>query len=318
MADEGTGDVDKGTGSGDPVDTSKDTQKTADTTADKGPAAVVKHAVFGELETDTADWLSKREDIKDVRSLAKIARDKDSMVGKQAEQLAKAIIPPGKDAKPEEIKAFNEKMGIGSIPEDYIAEFKVPKDLPENLPYDGERAKSFAQLAVEAKLTKAQAAAVHDWGIKNAVGDFEGSAQAETERQIGLAKEATKELEKLYGPQTGEQFKANAAFADRALTQLGGQSVIDGLKADKLIAEIDGVQVPQRAYLFDLFAKMGRSFFKEGEVVRGDVTALSNPFADGDQENITMQGRLIASDRPKALALIAAAGKKPTDFGLTA
>src|SRR5688572_1429096 len=143
MAIEGTEGADTGAPQGDPVDTSKDTQKEADTGADKGPAATVKHAVFGELETDTAEWLSKREDIKDVKALAKIARDKDSMVGKQAEQLAKAIIPPGKDAKPEEIKAFNEKMGIGSIPEDYLAEFKVPKDLPENLPYDGERAKSF-------------------------------------------------------------------------------------------------------------------------------------------------------------------------------
>lgn len=317
MADEGTGDVDAGAPKGDPSAAPADTQKQTTTDAGKGPTAKVTHAVFGELEADTAEWLGKRNDIKDVSTLAKIARDKDSMVGKQAEQLAKAIIPPGKDAKPEEIKAYNDKMGIGTIAEDYIAEFTLPKDVPENLPYDGERAKDFAKLATELKMTKAQAKAVHDWAVTNGVNDVAGAADAEKARQIGLAKSSTEELTKLYGPVTGEQFRMQSAFADRALNTVGGPGAVEGLKADGLIAEVDGVMVPQRPYLFNLFAKIGQTLFKEGEVVRGDPAVLDNPFMDG-KENITMQGRLLYSDRPRALALIAAAGKKPTDFGLSA
>lgn len=294
----------------------KGTPKGVDTTKDgKGPPALVKHATFGELDADTAEWLGKRDDIKDVRSLAKIARDKDSMVGKQAEQLAKAIVPPGEKATPEEIKAYNEKMGIGTIPEDY--KFEAPKDLPENLPYDGERAKAFAELAVKEKLTKKQAQAVHDWAVANAVGDFNGASKAEDDRQVALAKTETEKLTKLYGPVDGEQFRTMAAFADKAL-QLGGDDVLQDMIAHKDIVEVNGQKIVQRSAMFTLLAKVGQSLYKEGDVIRGNPSQMSNPFMDGDQENITEQGRLIQSDRPRAMALIAAAGKKPGDFGLTA
>jgi hypothetical protein len=155
----------------------------------------------------------------------------------------------------------------------------------------------------------------HDWAVKNGVDDFANAGKAETERQLGVAKAETQKLEKLYGPVTGEQFKANAAFADRAL-QLGGEEVVADLMDAGLVVEIDGVKVPQRASVFNLFAKVGQSLFKEGEVIRGNPSSLNNPFMDGEQENITEQGRMLKSDKPRALQLIAAAGKKPTDFGL--
>lgn len=313
MADEGTNDIDKGTQQGDPKSDAADTQKQANASeGGKGPSPEFV-ASLGELDTDTSEWLAKREDIKDGKSLAKIARDKDKMVGELSTRLQSAIVPPGKDAKPEEVAAYREKMGIGNSADDYV--FEVPKDLPDNLPYDGERAKSFAALANAEGLTKKQAQAVHDWAVKNGVDDFANAGKAETERQLGVAKAETQKLEKLYGPVTGEQFKANAAFADRAL-QLGGEEVVADLMDAGLVVEIDGVKVPQRASVFNLFAKVGQSLFKEGEVIRGNPSSLNNPFMDGEQENITEQGRMLKSDKPRALQLIAAAGKKPADFGL--
>lgn len=316
MATEGTETVTEGAQTGDPSGAGKDTQKVDTTGEAKGQAKTVQHAVFGELDTDTAEWLSKREDIKDAKSLAKIARDKDSMVGKQAEQLAKAIIKPGKDATPEEKAAYRAKMDIGNNADDYV--FTLPKDLPKELPYDGERAKSFAALATDIELTKTQAQRVHDWALKNGVDDFQGAGKAEEERQLAVAKAETEKLVKLYGPVTGEQFRANAAFADKVL-QLGGEEVVKDLEDAKLIVEVEGGQkIVQRASILTLFAKIGQTLFKEGDLVKGDPTALGNPFADGEQENVTNQGRMIRDDRPRALAMIAAAGKKPSDFGLTA
>lgn len=305
MAEDGT--VEAGTTGGTDTQTQTNTND-----GGKGPSPEFV-ASLGELDTDTSEWLAKREDIKDTRSLAKIARDKDKMVGELSTRLQSAIVPPGKDAKPEEITAFREKQGIGNSADDYV--FEAPKDLPENLPYDGERAKSFAALANAEGLTKKQAQAVHDWAVKSGVDDFNNAGNAETERKLNVATAETKKLEKLYGPVTGEQFKANAAFADRAL-QLGGEEVLADLIDAGLIADIDGTKVPQRASVFNLFAKVGQSLFKEGEVIRGNPSSLDNPFMDGDSENITLQGRMLNTDKPRALQLIAAAGKKPSDFGL--
>lgn len=317
MATEETKAAETATVTGDAVAQAEATQKAAATAEAKGQAKTVQHAVFGELDTDTADWLSKREDIKDAKSLAKIARDKDSMVGKQAEQLAKAIVVPGKDATPEEKAAYRLKIGAGITADDYA--FELPKDLPKELPYDGERAKSFAALANELELPKASAQRIHDWAIQNGIADFNGLGKAEEERQVAVAKVETEKLVKLYGPVTGEQFKANAAFADKVL-QLGGEEVLKDLEDAKLIVPVgdEGQKIVQRASVFNLFAKIGQTLFKEGDLVKGDPTALGNPFADGEQENVTNQGRMIRDDRPRALAMIAAAGKKPADFGLSA
>jgi hypothetical protein len=269
---------------------------------------------FGELDKDTSEWLTRRE-VKDVPSLVKLAFNSDKMAGEQAKKLGDAIIRPGKDAKPEEIDAYREKIGAGKTPDEYV--FEAPKDLPENLPYDGERAKSFAALAHKIELPKDKAQAIHDWAIANGVEDFNNAGKETANRLAEQAKAATAELVKVYGPVDGQQFKANAAFADKVLA-LGGEKAVEELKELGAIAEIDGVKYVQRPALFDLFAKIGSTLYKEDDVLRGDATSLDNPFMPGEKENLTEQGRLIKNDRPRALSLIAAAGKKPADFGLTA
>lgn len=312
MADEGTEGVDAGAAKGgNPGEGDKATQKQQNGDAGKGPSGDALKA-FGELDTVTSEWLTRRE-VQDVPSLVKLAFNNDKANGELADKLGKAIVRPGKDAKPEEVAAYREKMGIGNSADDYA--FEVPKDLPENLPYDGERAKSFAALAHGIELTKSQAQAVHDWAIKNGVDDF-NNAGVETAKQIAAkATAATAELTKVYGPKDGQQFKTNAAFADKVL-ELGGERVVEELKEAGFIAEIDGVKYVQRPGIFELFSKIGSTLYKEDDVLRGDATSLDNPFMEGEKENLTEQARMIAKDRPRALSLIAAAGKKPADFGL--
>lgn len=296
------------------ADEPNDKSKEAATSAD--PKDVNKDTVdlkaFGELDTDTSEWLTRRE-VKDVPSLVKLAFNSDKMVGEQAKKLGEAIIRPGKDAKPEEIEAYREKIGAGKTPDDYV--FEAPKNLPENLPYDGERAKGFAALAHKLEMTKAQAQAVHDWAIENGVNDFNNAGSETAKRMEERAKAATAELAKVYGPVDGPQFKVNAAFADKVLS-LGGEKAVEELKELGAIAEIDGVKYVQRPGIFELFAKVGSTLYKEDDVLRGDATSLDNPFVDGEKENLTEQGRLIKSNPSRALSLIAAAGKKPEDFGL--
>lgn len=268
------------------------------------------------VDAETKGWFEKQQErLKDLPSLVKFAREQDKFVGEQKQKLGDAIRIPGENATADEIKAFREKMDIPLAPDGY--QFKAPEKLPDGLPYDGERAKAFAAKAAELGLSKKQAAGLHDWVTENAVSDFNTSKQADDERRLATAKDETAKLVKVWGPLTGETFKANAAFADKVLTEMpGGKEALESLQRAKLIGNEGGVKVIQDAAIAQLLANIGRSFYKEDDVIRGDPSKLDNPFADG-KENVTAQMKLIRQDRQLALSYIQAAGKKPSDFGLT-
>jgi len=273
--------------------------------AAKSPAAVGADAdPFADLDTDTRDWLSKRE-VKDAKAAAKLAHEQSKLLGN-------AIRIPGKDAKPEEIAAYEEKLGVPKTADEY--ELKVPKDLPPELPYDAERATEFKALAKQLKLNKEQASALHDWAAGTSVKDFKGSIEAENARKIETAKGETQKLIKLWGPLEGETAKANLAFADRALRDVGGDAAIAEFKRVGLIGEAGGVVMSEPIAV--MLAKFGSAIYKEDEVLKGRPDRLNNPFADGASNNLTAAMKMIKEDEQAARSFIAAAGKKPADYGL--
>lgn len=259
---------------------------------------------FAELPEDTRTWMAKRG-IKDPQGAAKLAFEQDKLLGN-------AIRVPGKDATDEEKEAFLNKLGRPETKDGY--EFTPPKDLPENLPYDGERAKDFQGLAHKVGLTKAQAQAVHDWAVANAVNDFSSSSQAAQERNAEVAKGETGKLVKEWGPLDGQQFKANVAFADRALLDVGGQEAVDEFKRVGLIGEAGNVVLS--APIAKMLSRLGAAIYKEDDVLRGQPDRLDNPFADGKAKNVTAQMKMYRENPEQALAFIEAAGKKPEDFGI--
>lgn len=293
MADEGTRTVVDNAQQGAPDKTAVDTQKTA------GPDP------FAELDADTREWIEKRG-LKSPAEVAKTAREQASLLGN-------AIRVPGKDAKPEEIDAYLNKLGRPEKPDGYG--FAMPKDLPEGLPYDEARAKDFAALAHQLGLTKAQAGGLHDWATKNAVGDFGMAQQNQREQVIKTAQAATDGLTKLWGPLDGETAKANLAFADRALQLLGGEAVLAEMKSKGMLADVEGRQLVLSVPFVELFAKVGRSLYKEGDVVRGDPTTVDNPF-DRSKENLTQAAQIVKNDKDRAYMLIRAANRQPEEFGL--
>jgi hypothetical protein len=321
MATEGTVD-DKATGkTGDAaaVDTATQTAAAADvkdkgSNPDAGKANPLLELVGDDAETK--EWIGKQtERAKDVPSLAKLAREQDKMIGEQAKKLGDAVRIPGKDATEEEIVAYKTKAGIPLTPEGY--EFKAPKDLPEGLPYDGERAKGFAAEAAKLGLTKAQAQGVHDWAAANAVTDFSTGKEQSDAQKVATAKAETEKLSKLWGPLDGQTFKTNAAFADKALMEVGGQEALAEFQRVGLIGDAAGQKIIQSSPIAVMLAKMGQTLYKEDEILKGDPSKLSNPFADGASNNMTAQMQMIKQDRAQALSFISAAGKKPEDFGLT-
>jgi len=249
---------------------------------------------FAELDADTREWLGKRN-AKTPAEVAKLAREQASLLGN-------AVRVPGEKATEEERNEFLNKLGRPATADAY--DFKVPDKLPENLPYDGERATSFKTLAHGIGLTQKQAAAVHDWAVENAVTDFTGAEEAQKAKQA----------DKRWGPMDGDTAKANLAYADRAIRETGGEEMIAALKRWGLMTA-DGVI--QDETIAVSYANIGMALYKEDTIQPGNgAVAIGNPFEDGPNFNMTKQMQLVKADRDHALSLIAAAGKKPSDFGL--
>ena len=263
--------------------------------------------VFADLETDTREWLQKRE-VKDAKAAAKLAFDQSKLLGN-------AITIPGPKATDEEKAEFLNKLGRPEKADDY--EFEMPKDLPAEIPYDGERAAKFKSLMHEQGLNKAQAKALHDAFIADTVGDYHASAVAQVEALKTTAKEETGKLEKLWSPLNGETAQANLEFADRFIMETVGEDGWAELERLKAVTTVDGKRVVTSAKMAEMFAKAGMAMFKKGSIVTGDPAFLGNPFAEGEHLNLTKQMELIKADPERARNMIAAASKKPADFGLT-
>lgn len=277
-----------------------------------GSVFAFDNTVFAELDADSRQWMVQQGLATDKGITPETAAKMAKQVRNQEKLLGSAIRLPGKDATQEERDQFLNKLGRPEKVDGY--EFTVPKELPENLPYDGERASGFKAVAHQLGLTKEQAAGIHDWYVGKTVEDFNGSSetQAAAKREQALAE--TAKLVKVWGPQDSETFKANLELAHRFIEDAGDASVMPELKRLGAVSE-DGMILSEP--IARLFANAGSAFFKEGEMLRGKRTTLGNPFAEGTKDfNVTQQMLMYKQDPEMARSLIAAAGKKPSDFGL--
>jgi hypothetical protein len=270
---------------------------------DKGSTQTASDA-FAAFDEDTRGWLQTKG-FKGVDDVVKSARESEKMLGDR-------IKVPGKDATPEERDAFLEKLGRPKTPDGY--EFKAPANLPEGLPYDGERANKLKTVLHQAGVPAEQAQLIHDAYIADAVEAFNAQSGATKQVQEEQAKTAVATLEKEWGPLRGEKAQAQLELADRVFTEVpGGQEFLAELKAKGLVGEDKTVfSAPMAKFL----ANIGAAFFKEGDVLRGQVAEVGNVFADGEHFNLTEAGKIVKSDPDRARQLIAAAGKKPDEFGL--
>lgn len=270
-----------------------------------GSVAFDPGKAFEGLEADNLTWLQKAGLDKDPKALAKQAFNQEKLIGN-------SIRVPGKDATPEERDAFLNKLGRPEKVDGYA--FTAPKDMPEGLPYDGERANAFKGKAHELGLTNDQAAKLHDWFIGDQVEAFKGMGAAQAEAMTQKANTATETLVKEWGPLDGERAAANFEIADQVFQKApGGPEVLAELKELGLVGPNKEIL---SAPLAKLFASLGTALYTEDGVLRGKPDVIGNPFVDGDNFNMTEQMRLVKTDPDRARSLITAAGKKLDEFGL--
>lgn len=118
----------------------------------------------------------------------------------------------------EERAAFYAAIGRPDDPKGY--EFAEPKDLPEGFEYQAgnELEQGFRELAHQQGLSKAQAAALHEWHTQQAL----GVAREQHERQQAAAQELRQEW--------GDRYEGNLGAVKQLLVQVGSEALVDELE----------------------------------------------------------------------------------------
>lgn len=250
---------------------------------------------FSGLDEDTRSWVGTKG-IKDVASLAKLARNEESLIGK-------AIVPPGENAAPEEVSKFWNRLGRPETPDGY--EFAPPESMPESLPYDSDFAKWFKDEAHKANVPKSQAKSLHDAFVAMSVDRITKETQARVDK-------ANADLVAAWGPRDSQAYQENLKLADRGLTVGGDDLAVSLQRAGFLGPNKEILDGPVAKFL----ASVGKHLGTEGQFVTGGGAIADNPFSDGASFNMTEQMRIAKSDPNRARMLIRAAGKSARDFGL--
>lgn len=273
--------------------------------ADPGSGGDKAVDVFAALDQDTRGWLQKKG-YADVSALAKGALEGEKLIGS-------SIRVPGKDATQEERDAFLNKLGRPEKAEGY--EYTPPKELPEGLPYDGEKANAFKALSHKLGLTKDQSAALHDFYIGEQVQAFGSMGEAQKAALQQRGEQQTELIVKEFGPLDGDKFRANAEVADKLFTQLpGGQDLLAELQTAGVIGPNKEIL---SAALFKAFSALGTALYTEDGVLRGKSDTVGNVFDEkGPNFNLTEAMAIAKSDPDRARSLITAAGGNLKAFGL--
>jgi hypothetical protein len=272
-----------------------------------GSGAGAAGDAFAVLDEGTRGWLQTKG-YADVSSLAKAAQEGEKLLGN-------AVRIPGKDATPEEREAFLNKLGRPEKVDGY--QFTPPKDMPEGLPYDGDRAKAFAGVAHKLGITQEQAAGLHDWFMADSVNTFNGMGEVQKTamQQRGVAE--TEKLVKEWGPLDGDQARAQFEIADKVFTQVpGGQDFLQELQAIGLVGPNKEIL---SAPIAKMLASLGTALYTEDGVLRGKPDVIGNPFdKKAPSFNLTEAMKIAKEDPDRARSYLTAAGGKPEEFGLKA
>lgn len=273
---------------------------------DNGSATATNAAnPFDGLQAEgSREWI-ENAGVKDVESLVKMARNSESLIGKSFQK-------PGPEATQSEIDAFYERLGRPTDVSGY--DLTPPEDMPEDLPYDTEFAEKFAETAHKYGISAEQAKGLHDFYVGETVGGYQAGLDGHIAQLEERSVAATSQLEKDWGAQQGTpKFNEQVALADRAIRELGGDTLLDGFEAAGMLGPQGIILNPAIA---KAMANVGRELFgSSGGLVTGGSSSADNPFAK-DSQNLTQQSELQRNDPRRARSLILAAGRDPANWGL--
>jgi len=225
----------------------------AETVADWRAGLTGEHATLAQDKTlaniKGKDWTEAGP------TLAKMLVESQRLVGKKTEGMLKV---PGKDAKPEEIAAFREALGVPKAPSDY--EVKLPADAPEGLKIDPERFAGYAKVFHQMNLSNDQVNGIIGWAMKE-----EATRQAQQREQFNVALDALADQwgVDVFNRRAGEVQSLVRKFAD-----------------PETIAWLDQTGLTNHPGLFKMLHPIAREFAESGiiepvgESVASDMQSL--------------------------------------------
>lgn len=263
--------------------------------ADNGSAAAAASPFAGLQDEGTRKWVETKG-YKSVDDLAKAAVNQESLLGSSVRR-------PADDANETEWNAFYSKIGRPEKADAY--EFKRPKDLPSDLPYDEALAGSFKTWAHQAGLNGRQAQTLHD---QFALAQAE-QAKAHVTALTKAVETTADALVKEWGPQDSEGFKTKHEMANRALKKLG---LVESFKKAGIIMHDGALTDPALAMAL---SQVGDKMFAEDRIDGGDTPGGKNPFDKKKGTfNLTEITALVKSDPDKARRLAREAGEDPDNW----
>jgi DNA-binding transcriptional MerR regulator len=212
------------------------------------------------------------DDIKDLPGLMKVTLDSRRALSKKMENV---IQRPGKDAKPEEIQAYQKQLakelGAPDKPEDY--EFTRPQ-MPDGVPYDEDLEKTMRQMFAEAGVPKATAKAIYDGYNKMQLEKINKIIQAEQVKY-------DTEVKELQNDWQGDKMLVNGRVALQALLSFADPDTKKLLADSKLSEHVNdptawrkfGVSPYQLRIWHRIGEKMGTAPIVPGSDVPGAKTA---------------------------------------------
>lgn len=224
-------------------------------TGKEGAAAAAEGAAKGkEGEQAAADWRASLTD-EEAKKFAERSPDLNHLIKRAKEandRLSKAIIPPGKDAKPEDIEAYRKQIGVPQAPDGY--KFEMPED---SEPTEGDKAfhGKMAEAFHALNITKEQAK-----GLNQVWNDVTAAVKAE---QVAEDKRYAEQSEaQLRQEWRGEEFGKNKAHAERAAAQMFG----DDFDEIRRLESKDGRFIMDDPRMLRALAAVGREMAEGGLV----------------------------------------------------
>ena len=185
------------------------------------------------------------------------------------QKLANAIIPPGKDAKPEEVAEYRKKIGVPEKPEGYVYDDPEGYVLTEaDKAVRAHFAGIFHQHNIPAEAAKALATAHREVMAKQAEAILAADKEHAEKAEAALRKEWP-----------GADYDKNKAFAQRAAKDLFG----DEFDAARQIEDKAGRFVLDNPTFLKALAKIGREMGEDrlGGFVGADAIKALDEQIDG-------------------------------------
>lgn len=232
--------------------------------AGAGAAGGATGTAGGQTAGATASWRDTLpEGLKGDKGLEKF-KDPGALAQSylELEKSARASVKiPGKDATPEAIAAWREKIGVPKAPSDYTLTVPDPKT---GQTIDAKRWEAAVPFFHKHNFSQAQVQALAEWAVTEEAGRAAQVNQGHVDALNALAD--------TWGAQT---FDRRAQLAERVVDRFATPEMRQKLHAAKAKGE-PGIFHTNHPELFQMLAAIGEQFAEEG-IIDGQVNGLASP-----------------------------------------